>query len=72
MEIDCNPILSSPIRRAHGVSIRKGMTTTRQLPSVPGLERTEMPGDDGTARQCALVGNFLNDEQRSDNLSNPP
>ena len=30
-----------------------------------------MPGDDSTARKRVLVGKALNDEQRSDGLSNP-
>ena len=38
---------------------------------APCFERTEMSSDEGVTRQRALVGNSLNDEQRSDGLSDP-
>jgi len=48
--LDPNPELTKirPARahRAHGVLIREGATATRQLPSVPGFERTDAPMDD--------------------------
>jgi len=47
-------------------------TTTRRLPSVLGVERTNITRDDGVARQCALAGDALNDEQWGTDLPNPP
>ena len=57
--------------RAHGVLTRKGITSGRQLPSAPSFEITEMSGGDSVTRQCTLIGNSLDDEQRCDDLSNP-
>ena len=57
--------------RTRGVPTRNGSTTVRQLPSAPCFERTETSGDESVARQGALIGDSLNDEQWSDNLSNP-
>ena len=59
------------IHKVHDVPTRKGTTITCQLPPAPCFERTEMSGGDGGARQCALVGNSLNDQQRSEDLTNP-
>ena len=61
---------SKAIRRTHRVSVRKGNITCRH-PSGPNLERAEMPGGDSVARQRALIGNSLDDEQWSDDLYNP-
>ena len=42
-----------------------------RLPSVPKLQHTGMiSGDNSAARQCSLVGDSLNDEQRCDDLPN--
>ena len=56
--------------RSCGVLIGEGTTTTRQLPSAPCSERTDPSGGSG-AGQSALVGDSLNDEQRSNDLSIP-
>ena len=44
-----------------------GVATTCRLPSAPFFELT----DDSIVRKRVLVDNALNDEQRSDGLSNP-
>ena len=46
------------------------MATTRRSPSGPNVERSDMPGNNGAARQSVLVGDAFNDEQRSDDLPN--
>jgi len=56
--------------RSHGVLTTEGTTATRQLPSSPNSERTDTSGDGG-ARQRAPVGDSLNDEQWSNDLSIP-
>ena len=61
---------STVIHRIHGALIRKDTTTSRP-PSAPKVERTYVPGDDRVTRQCILVGDSLNDEEWSDDLSNP-
>ena len=79
VEIDrsCNPnfklarVLFISIRRTHGVPTRKGVTTSRQLPSIPSYELTQMCGDNRVARQRALIGDSLNDQQGGDNLFGP-
>ena len=53
------------IYRTHGAPTGKSATIPRELP----FERAEMPRGDGIFRQRALVGNPLDDEQRSDDLS---
>ena len=62
--------LSTLIHWVHGVSTREGPTisTTRRLPSVPKVDRTSVSGDDSFARQRPLIGDSLNDEERSDDL----
>ena len=65
-------VYSAPIHRTHGDPIRKGNVTTCRNSSAPNFERAEMSGGDIVARQRALVGNSLDDEQWSDDLSNPP
>ena len=60
-----------PTHRTHGVPIGEDSTTTRRLLSAPGSE-AKTSRDNGVARQRALVGNSLDDEQWSDNLTNPP
>ena len=57
--------------RARGVPVRKGTTTTHQLPSIPKHELTSMSRDDSGVRQHTLIGDSFNDEQWSDDLSNP-
>ena len=69
--------LSILIHRTQGVLSRRSITTiftTRRFPSAPKVERADMrtDSDGGIARKRTLVGNPLNDEQRSDDLSNPP
>jgi hypothetical protein len=59
----------SILHRAHGVSTRKGPATTHRLPSTPEAERTGVPGDDGVARQRALISHPSDDEQRGNDLS---
>ena len=57
--------------RTHGVPVRKGVTTIRQLPLVPIFEPVSASRGGGSAPQRALVGDSLNNEQRSDYLPNP-
>ena len=46
-------------------------TITHRLPSAPSFERIDLSKDDSVSRQCILLGNPFNDEQRSDDLSDP-
>ena len=62
--------LEMPVPRTHMEPTRK-TTASRQLPSSPGLERTDMDGNNRVARRRALVSKSLNDEQWSDDLVNP-
>ena len=57
------------IHKVRGVLTRKGATVVSQPPSATSLELINTSGDNSVARQRALVGNSLNDEQRSDYLS---
>jgi len=59
------------IHRTHGVPDRKGVASIRQLPLVPSFERAIASRGSSLAPQRALVGDPLNDEQRSDCLPNP-
>ena len=59
------------IHRTHKSLTMGGTATTRRPPSAPNFERIETLGDDSVARQRALVGDSVNNEQRSDDLSNP-
>ena len=62
---------SMPIYRTRVVPVGKGTTATRRNLSAPSSERAEMSGGESIARQRALVGNSLDDEQWSDDLFNP-
>ena len=64
-------VLSIPFRETHGVSTRKGTTTSRPLPSVPSFEPTEIRGDNNAACQGAFISDSLNDQQWSDHLPGP-
>lgn len=55
--------------RIHRMLVGKGAAATRQLPSTSSFECADASGGDSIACQRALVGNSLDDEQRSDNLS---
>ena len=60
------------IYRTHRVpTTGKGTITAHRSSSGPGFEPTDLSGGDGIARQRALVGDSLNDEQRSNDLSEP-
>ena len=59
------------IHRTHGVPAGTSIIT-RQLSQSPSSERTETPGGNSVIRQHTLVGDSLNNEQRSDDLSDPP
>ena len=79
MDIDRSPspklsgVRSTFIQRIYGVpATEDGTTTSRQLSSAPSFEVTETRGGYSVTRQCALIGDPLNDEQRSDYLSDPP
>ena len=80
MDIDPSPspklsgdVRSTFIQRTHGVpATEDGTTASRQLSSAPSFEVTETRGGYSVTRQCALIGDPLNDEQRSDYLSDPP
>jgi len=71
--LDPNPILArirpTLANRSHGVLTTEGTTAIRQLPSAPSSE-TDTSGDSG-ACQRAPVGDSLNDEQWSNDLSIP-
>ena len=72
-----NPELAREVQptsthRTRGIPTRNGTATTRQFLSGSGSERTDSPRVDGVASQRALVGDSLNDEQWSDDLSDPP
>jgi len=56
--------------RSHGVLTTEGTTATRQFPSAPSSERNDTSGDGG-ACQRAPVGDSLNHEQWSDDLTIP-
>ena len=43
-------------------------TTTRRITAILKTKRINGPRDDSLARQCSLVGDSLNDEERCDNL----
>ena len=62
--------LSTLIHQAHGVCTRRGDIANLRLPPYHNLDRGDVSRDDGTARQCASVGDSLNNEQGSDCLSN--
>ena len=72
---DPNPILARvrPMlaNRSHGVLTSEGTTAIRHFPPTPSSERTDSSRDSG-ARQRAPVGDSLNDEQWSNDLSIPP
>lgn len=80
LSLDSNPELvrdlSILIRRTHGVPTRRDTaptapTAARCSPSAPKVKRTDICADGGTAaHKRALVGNALNNEQWSDDLSN--
>ena len=57
--------------RTNWVSAGGENDAVRRFPLAPDPERTDTSGD-GVARQCGLVCDALNDEQRSDDLSDPP
>ena len=57
--------------RIHEVPIRKGITATCQLALVLDFGRIDTSGGDSGTRQCTIVGDSFNDEQRGDHLSNP-
>jgi len=42
---------------------KKSSIATRWFPLLPNVERTGVSGGDGVARQCAPVGDPLNNEQ---------
>ena len=63
---------STLIHRTHRVFTRKDIATTRRRPPASYSELTELSGDDDIARQFTLIGDSSNDEQRCDDLPNPP
>ena len=62
---------SPHIRRSHGVLTRKVSTAIWRPPSGPSLELAHVGGNDGIARQRALIGDSLDDKEWSDDLFNP-
>ena len=64
-------VLSVITSRTHGVHNSASTIATRRFPSIPDAERPDISGDDSVARQCAPVGDSLNNEQCGDHLSNP-
>ena len=73
--LDPNPILArvrpTLANRSHRVLTTEDTTATRQLPSSPSSERTDGSGSSGPRRRTP-VGDSLNDEQWSNDLSVPP
>jgi len=71
--VDCNPkpAYTRPLlaNRPHGVPTKKGAAATFQLPLAPRFEPDGASGGDTASCQRFLAGNSLNDEQRSDDLS---
>ena len=57
-----------PMHRTHGVPTRHD-AASRQLPSAPSLELTDLCGDNSITRQRVLVSDSLNDEQWGEDLS---
>ena len=55
-------------RRAHWVSARKGLTAARGFLVTPEMNRTDAPDGSGIVRQCSLLDDSENDEERSDDL----
>ena len=79
-DIDCsffpkrevaNGVYPALVHITHVVPDGKGATGIRQFPLVPSFERDIARRGDNLAPQRALVGDPLNDEQRSDYLPNP-
>lgn len=76
MEIDHGLNLNVKVARApsipthwdHGVSTKNNPTSTRRPPPAPKVDRTDIPGGDVLARQRPLIGDSLDDKQRSDDL----
>ena len=64
-------ILFVASHRTHGVHTRERTRNTSRLPSTRDVESTGVSGDDSVARQCAPVGDSLNDKQCGDHLFNP-
>jgi len=56
--------------KPHGVPTKKGAAVNFQLPLAPKFGPAGASGGDVASRQRFLAGNSLNDEQRSDDLSN--
>jgi len=65
------PTCARPLltHKPHGVPTKKGETATFQLPLAPRVEPVGASGGNIASRQRFLAGNSLNDEQRSDDLS---
>ena len=49
----------------------KGVAATCKLPLAPSFERAGAPRGDIASVERSLAGNSLNDEQRSNDLSDP-
>ena len=71
--LDPNPTLPSArliiAQRTRGVPTMKSATTTQQPPLALRFEQAGASRGDSVARRRTLVGNPLNDEQRSNDLS---
>ena len=59
-------------RTSRGVPTREATAITRRLFLVLSFELTDPSVDDVVARQRALIGDSLNNEHWSDDLSDPP
>ena len=55
--------------KVRGVLTRKGAAIAGQPLSTTSLELIDTPGYNSVTRQCTLVSDSLDDEQRSDDLS---
>ena len=64
-------VQSTLIHRTHGALARGGTTTARQRSLAPDFGLIDTSGNNTVARQRALVCDSLNDEQWSNDLSDP-
>lgn len=62
--------LSILIHQIRGVRTGESAATVPRLPLTPGPERANMSGDYGVVRRRVSVGDSLDDEEWSDDLSN--
>ena len=73
--LDRDPKFTRPISmllcKTHGVRTEWVTIATCRMPSGPNVDRTGVSRDDCVARQRALVGDAIDNQQWSDSLSDP-